>query len=757
MEQFNPVKVLSLELQIPSRSVEAVIKLLAEGNTIPFIARYRKEVTGNLDEVQIRDIQERHAYLMELEERRQKILTSIEEQGKLTEELRKKLLAAQTKAELEDLYLPYKPKRRTKAIIAKERGLEPLALLILEQPQAQDPEAEAQHFIDEEKGVPDTQAALKGARHIVAEVIAENADIRAMLRQAFLESGHLKVEGVPDKIQEPTKFEQYYDFEEPVKEIPSHRFLAIQRGEKEGILRAHISVDAELLQERIATMMQLDEHSPFADQLRLSIKDAYKRLLAPSVETDVRVELKLSSDRTAVDVFAHNLRNLLLAPPLGPKRVIGIDPGLRTGCKCVAVDDTGKFLENITIYIHTPHAERASEKDFLNFLKRHHPFAVAVGNGTAGRETEAFVRRLLAQEGLRDIIVVQVNESGASVYSASDVAREEFPNLDLTVRGAISIARRLQDPLAELVKIDPKAIGVGQYQHDVFQPLLHRKLDEVVESCVNHVGVELNTASASLLSYVAGIGKSLAKKIVVHREKHGAFPSRKSLLKVSGLGPRTFEQAAGFLRIRGGEEPLDASAVHPERYPLVEKMAKDLGVTIPQLVGNAELVNKIKISQYIDDQVGALTLKDIISELKKPGRDPRDSFEPPKFREDVMTMEDLQVGMQLEGIVTNVTNFGAFVDIGVHQDGLVHISQLADRFVKDPNEVVQVGQKLSVRVLDVDIPRKRISLTCKTKDLGQHSSNFSSPKSSSQRKNHRGHEKNTGQFAHNPFANLLKK
>jgi uncharacterized protein len=712
---YDPVPQLSIDLSLPPAAVAAVVKLLAEGSTVPFIARYRKEATGGLDEVQIRAIEERRAYLIEMEDRRQAILKSIEEQGKLTPELRAKILAAGSKAELEDLYLPYKPKRRTRATIARERGLEPLALRILEQPLAGDPAAEAQAFVDPAREVPDVAAALAGARDIVAEVVAENADVRAEVRRRFTEEGELVVEAAVDRDKERTKFEQYYDFREAVKNIPSHRFLAIRRGEREEKLRATIAVDGEGAAAAIEGMLRLDPASPFAGQLRDAVADSYRRLLAPSVENDVRVELKLRSDRDAVDIFADNLRNLLLAAPLGGRTVVGIDPGLRTGCKCVAVDTTGKVLDNTTIYLVKGDAALAAARDeLLRFLKRHRPVAIAIGNGTGGRETEAFVRQLLAAEGLSEMFTVQVNEAGASVYSASDVAREEFPELDVTVRGAISIARRLQDPLAELVKIEPKAIGVGQYQHDVHQPLLARKLGEVVESCVNHVGVELNTASAPLLSYVAGIGKSLAKKIVDHRQQHGAFQSRKDLLKVAGLGPRAFEQAAGFLRIRGGSEPLDASAVHPERYELVARIARDMGVTVQQLVGSSELADRIDIARYVGDGVGEPTLRDIIAELKKPGRDPRDSFEPPRFRDDVHSLEDLAVGMALEGVVTNVTAFGAFVDVGVHQDGLVHISELADRFVKDPSEVVRVGDKIKVRVLEVDLERRRIALSARS-------------------------------------------
>lgn len=715
--EFDPVPQIAAELSLPPSNVAAVVALLAEGSTVPFIARYRKEVSGGMDEVQIRTIEERRSYLLELEERRATVLASIEEQGKLTDELRAKILACTTKAELEDLYLPYKPKRRTRAIIAREKGLQPLADRILEQPETGDPMAEAQAFISQEEGkeVASAEDALKGARDIVAEVVAETAEIRAYVRETFAAEGWLISEAVPEKAIAPTKFEQYYDFREAVKDIPSHRFLAIRRGESEGVLRARIEVDGDAIVGRILAMVNHTPASPFAAQLAEAVSDGYRRLLMPSVENDVRVDLKMRSDRAAVDVFADNFRNLLLQPPLGTRSVIGIDPGLRTGCKCAAVDETGKFLDTITIYLTKGDAalERA-RAEFTAFIAKHRPMGVAVGNGTGGRETEAFVRKALAEAGVSELFVVLVSEAGASVYSASDVAREEFPELDLTIRGAISIARRLQDPLAELVKIEPKAIGVGQYQHDVHQPLLQRKLGEVVESCVNHVGVELNTASAPLLSYVAGIGKSVAKKIVTHREEKGVFRSRMELLEISGLGPKAFQQCAGFLRIRGGEQVLDGSAVHPERYDLVFRIAADLDVSLNDLVGDPQVVERIDISRYIGDGVGEPTLRDIVDELKKPGRDPRDQFEPPAFREDVMSMDDLKPGMALEGVVTNVTAFGAFVDIGVHQDGLVHVSQLADRFVKEPSDVVKVGDKIKVKVLEVDLARKRIALTARS-------------------------------------------
>ena len=714
---FDPVPVLAAELNLPRASVSAVVKLLAESSTVPFIARYRKEATGGLDEVQIRAIEERRTYLVELEARRKSIISEIQSQGKLTPELAKQLASVPTKAELEDLYLPFKPKRRTRATIAKERGLEPLANLIWGQGREGSPSTSAATFVNTEKEVADVAAALAGARDICAERIAEDPEIRKHTREAYVRDGSIRVSKTKDFEDKTTKFDSYSAFEEPIAKIPSHRYLAIRRGETEGVLRAGLDVDQSNVVPFVEKHVKLDSASPWASELSGAIKDGVERLLLHSVQVDVRVELKMQADKGAIDVFAQNLRELLLSAPFGTKTVLGIDPGQRTGCKCAVVDETGKLLEHETIYLVQGDSALERARQSLRAICKKYPIvAVAVGNGTHGRETETFVRDLLKEEGLTanaTPLCVSVSEAGASIYSASDVAREEFPDLDLTVRGAVSIARRLQDPLAELVKVDPKSIGVGQYQHDVFQPFLAKKLDEVVESCVNSVGVEVNLASAPLLSRVAGIGPTLAKKIVAYRNEKGAFTSRSKLLEVPGFGPRTFEQAAGFLRVRGGEHPLDSSAVHPERYALVEKMAADLGVPVVSLIGNRELLERLDPTRYQAGDVGAFTLNDILSELKKPGRDPRATFEPPKFRDDVRTMEDLKTEMILEGVVTNVTAFGAFVDIGVHQDGLVHVSQLSDRFIKDPNEVVKVGDKLSVRVLEVDLVRKRIALSAK--------------------------------------------
>jgi len=756
MALFDPVPFVSKDLNIPARRVSAVAALFAEGGTVPFIARYRKEAHGNLDEVQITDIQEKLAYYNTLEARRQTILKSIEEQDKLTDELRKKILNSTSKTELEDLYLPYKPKRRTRAMIAREKGLEPLAAVIAEQGMAGDPATEAARFINAEKEVDNAEAALAGARDILAEQIAEMAEVRALIREAYFKTGTIKSTALIPETDENSKYKDYFDFAQPIDAIPSHRYLAIRRGETEGILRRTLSIDADPQIERIKTLCGANPASPFFPELEKAILDAYKRLLTISVEVDVSVEMKMKADRSAVEIFAKNLRNLLLAAPYGEKSVIGIDPGLRTGCKCAALDATGKYLDTTTIYLcQGAEKEKQAKIALSTFIEKHQPQALAVGNGTAGRETEAFVKALL-KEMKSDISVVSVSEAGASVYSASPIAREEFPDLDLTIRGAISIARRLQDPLAELVKVDPKSIGVGQYQHDIYQQLLKDKLDEVVVSCVNHVGVELNTASAPLLSRVAGIGDSLAKKIIEHRNEHGAFKSRAELLKVSGLGPRAFEQAAGFLRVRGGEQPLDASAVHPERYNLVGQMAADLGEPLSKLVGNVEIVSKIKIEKYLGNDIGEPTLKDIINELKKPGRDPREKFEEVGFREDVMTLNDLKEGMELNGIVTNVTAFGAFVDIGVHQDGLVHISQLSDRFIKDPADVVQAGDRIAVRVLEIDPKRKRISLSAKKKQTAPR--NARSKTQRRQAKTDKPPRENPPpkpkRFCNNPFADL---
>ncbi len=705
-------------LTLPEASVRAALRLFADKATIPFIARYRKEATRGLDEVQLRRVEAEQRVLLELDGRRSAILAALRKQGQLTDELEERIRACTTKSHLEDLYLPFKPKRRTRAQLARERGLTPLAERILAQPRQGNPQREAQSFVDTQLGVPDARTALAGAGDIAAELIAEHSAVRSMCREAYGKQGIVQSTGIKKAIQQgPTKFEQYYDYREPVAKIPSHRYLAMRRGEQEGVLRVKIGLEQpDTLLRRILTLLGHDRRSPFGNALFDAVQDSYQRLLGPSIENETAADVKARAEAAAIEVFADNLQHLLLAAPLGAKAVLGIDPGYRTGCKCAAVDATGKLLEHATLYPHASSEQsRQAEQLLLRLLRRHRPAAVAIGNGTAGRETLSFVRSALKKQDLSEPVVVSVNESGASVYSASDLARREFPDLDVTIRGAISIARRLQDPLAELVKIDPQAIGVGQYQHDVPEAALRRRLDEVIESSVNHVGVELNTASAELLAHVAGVGSALSRAIVAYREENGPFRARRELTKVPKLGAKAFEQAAGFLRIHGARHPLDASAVHPERYPVVAQMAKDSKVELRDLVGNPSLVEQIDLARYVDEQqgLGLPTLEDIASELKKPGRDPRASFEPPKFRDDVQKLEDLQVGMHLQGVVTNVTAFGAFVDVGVHQDGLVHISELASGFVKNPADVVSVGDSISVRVLSLDLARKRISLSAK--------------------------------------------
>jgi len=702
---------LTEESGLKAFQVENTVALLREGGTVPFIARYRKERTGELDEVAIRGIEERFFYFTELEERKLTVRKSIEEQGKLTPELAARIEATRQKTELEDLYLPFKPKRRTRATIARERGLEPLAeLMAAQELTAGTPEEVALPFIDPEREVPDAAAALEGAGHILAERFAEDADLRALVRRLTGEQGLMTSRVAGDRKESVSKFEMYYDYQEPLKQIPSHRMLAMRRGEKEEVLFLSITAPVEEILAGLKGRV-VRGRSLFAELLHAIVEDAYKRLLAPSIEVELRLEAKQKADEAAIRVFADNLRNLLLAPPAGGKRVLGIDPGLRTGCKLAAVDGTGRFLDHATVYPHTGEGKaEAARRELLRLIDAHDCEMIAVGNGTAGRETEQFVRETLAGTG-KDLPVVMVSEAGASVYSASEIAREEFPELDLTVRGAISIARRLQDPLAELVKVDPKSIGVGQYQHDVNQTLLKKALDAVVESCVNYVGVDLNTASWALLSYVSGLGQSLARAIVRHRDENGPFPDRAALLAVPRFGAKAFEQSAGFLRIRGGSHPMDNSAVHPERYPVVETMAADLSVSLKELVADPSLAMRIDLSRYVTETVGLPTLRDILEELKKPGRDPRREFQTAAFRDDVRELTDLKEGMVLQGVVTNVTAFGAFVDIGVHQDGLVHVSHLADRFVRDPNEAVSVGQVVKVKVLAVDTERKRISLS----------------------------------------------
>jgi uncharacterized protein len=699
-------------LNISLKSLTAVMELLDEGATVPFIARYRKEVTGNLDEVQIRDSQEKLEYFRELEERRETVLESIESQGKLTPELKAKIEAVLEKNELEDLYLPYKPKRRTKASIARDKGLEPLAQFLWAQgPEPLEPYAAT--FVDAEKGVANAAEALEGARHIIAEMVSENAEYRKAVRSTMMAEGVVTSRAIEGAEDPEGKFKMYAEYSEPAAKIPSHRMLAIRRGAKEGVLAFEIELAREKPVSHLLGQV-VRSHGESARHLAMAAEDAYDRLLNPSIQTEVRLELKDRSDEEAIKVFRENLENLLLSPPAGMLGVLAIDPGIRTGCKIAVVDDTGKFLEHAVIYPFEPKNDLAgSVKTLSGLVARHNVRAIAIGNGTASRETVALVQDFLRQAKLASVFSVTVSESGASVYSASDIARQEFPDLDLTVRGAISIARRLQDPLSELVKVDPKSIGVGQYQHDVDQRRLKQSLEATVESCVNRVGVDLNTASWALLRYVAGITERTAQKIVEYRNEHGAFRSRVQLTAVAGFGPKTFEQAAGFLRIRGGENPLDMTAVHPESYAVVEKMAASLGLTVPELIAKPELVEKVKLEGFTTESVGMYTLGDIREELRKPGRDPREKFVAPQWREDVKEIADLKPGMQLEGVVTNVTRFGAFVDIGVHQDGLVHVSELANRFIKEPSEFVKAGQIVKVTVLTVDAKAKRIGLSMK--------------------------------------------
>ena len=698
-------------LNLPMRGLVAVIELLDDGGTVPFIARYRKEATGNLDEVQIRDIEEKLAYFREFAERRAIVLFSIAEQGKLTDELKAKIEATLDKSELEDLYLPYRPKRRTKATMAREKGLEPLAQYLWAQQLAVEPlETLAAGFVNAQLGVATMDEALEGARYIVAEWISEDADLRKRLRQLMFDEGVIISRKTMDAVDEQEKFKMYYEYKEPVKTIPSHRMLAIRRGEGEKVLYFLI----ELEPERTLAILRahiLRQSGDWTKQLGLAIEDAWKRLLNSSIQAEIRLELKERSDKEAIQVFRDNLYNLLLAPPAGPIAVLGIDPGLRTGCKVAVVAETGKLLAHDVIYPHTSKNGIAeASKKIEALLQQHSIRAIAIGNGTASRETDAFVRDFLRDKNIEDIFSVTVSESGASVYSASEIARQEFPDLDLTVRGAISIARRLQDPLSELVKVDPKSIGVGQYQHDVDQRQLQTSLEGVIESCVNRVGVDLNTSSWTLLRYVAGITERTAINIVKYRDEKGRFRSRAQVLEVSGIGPKTFEQAAGFLRIRDGDNPLDTTAVHPESYPVVVQIAQSLRAPVEEIIRNPQLLEKVDCKQL---SVGTFTLNDILEELRKPGRDPRDSFVAPSFHEKVRNISDVQAGMVLEGVVTNVTKFGAFVDIGVHQDGLVHISELSNRFLKDPSEAVKTGQIVKVKVLSADTKTKRIALSIK--------------------------------------------
>jgi len=738
------------ELGFTPKQVQATADLLSEGATVPFIARYRKEVTGSLDEVAITTVRDRLNQLMELDKRREAILKSLEERGQLTDELKEKIVSAETLAVLEDIYLPYRPKRRTRATIAKERGLEPLAQRLFAQ-EDMDPLAEASAFADPEKGVNSLEDALAGARDIIAEWVNEDQTARARMRDFFSSKAVFKSKVIPEKEADGIKYRDYFDWQEAVNTAPSHRILAMRRGENEDFLTLRVFPPEDEALEILDGLFVKGE-GPASQQVRMSVHDSYKRLLSPSMETEIRLETKKRADEEAIRVFVENVRQLLLAPPLGQKNVLAIDPGFRTGCKVVCLDRQGKLLHTETIYPLSEKGAADAGSKILGMCERFLIEAIAVGNGTAGRETEAFIRSL---DLSKNIQVVMVNESGASVYSASEVAREEFPDQDVTVRGAVSIGRRLMDPLAELVKIDPKSIGVGQYQHDVDQGALKSSLDDVVVSCVNRVGVEVNTASKQLLTYVSGLGPQLARGIVEYRNEHGPFRSRQELKQIPRLGPKAFEQAAGFLRIRDGENPLDRSAVHPESYPIVDAMARDLGCSVLDLMQDEKLRKRIDLGQYISDKTGLPTLNDILSELSKPGRDPREQLETFRFAEGIEKIEDVKPGMRLPGIVTNITAFGVFVDIGVHQDGLVHISEVSHRFVKNPAEVVRVHQRVMVTVLGVDLARKRISLSMKDSPP-QPGVVSKREERNKEGKKQEGKQKQKSTFTNNPFASALR-
>ncbi len=700
------------KLSISLKQVQDTVALLDGGATIPFLARYRKEATGGLDEVAIMSIRDHHVQLRELDTRREVILRSLEERELLTDELKKHICVAESMMVLEDLYLPFRPKRRTRAMLARERGLEPLALGIWGQDTQMDVLVEAVTYVNPEKHIESVDDVLAGARDIMAEWVNEDRRVRTALRELFTAHGRFQCTVARGKDAEASKYRDYFNWEEAISTAPSHRVLAMLRGEKDSILNVHVAVPEERTLPLIKRLIVKGTNASSA-QVTIAVQDSYRRLLAPSMENEILQLLKVRADETAIEVFAENVRQLLLTPPLGQKTVLAIDPGYRSGCKVVCLDPQGSLLDTDIIFPHQSHdALFKAQKILLELCSRFEVEAIAVGNGTAGRETEAFLHTLPLPN---NILIVMVNESGASIYSASAVAREEFPDQDITVRGAISIGRRLMDPLAELVKVDPKSIGVGQYQHDVDQTLLKRRLEDVVMSCVNTVGVEVNMASAQLLTAVSGVGPQLAKNIVTYRNEHGPFASRGILKKVPRFGPKAFEQAAGFLRIKDATHPLDASAVHPERYRLIATMAKDKKCLLTELMQNHELRNTVDLHRYCSDDVGLPTLNDIMAELAKPGRDPREQFEPIQFTDGIQAMADLKPGMTLNGVVTNVTAFGAFVDVGVHQDGLVHISQLADHFIKDPNQIVKVQQQVKVTVLDVDIPRKRIALSMKVR------------------------------------------
>ena len=711
MNSKKDIQYISQMCNVLENQVKSVVELLLEGNTVPFISRYRKEITGNLDEEKVNNVNDQFEFINELNDRKDTILKTIEGQGKLSEELRFKIENIYSKTELEDIYLPYKPKRRTKAAIAKEKGLEPLSDLILDIKIKGTVNKLAEGYVDREKGVESVEDALIGAGHIIAEVFSENLELRKKLRNELSSKGVLKVVVTKDFKGSRTKFEQYYDYSEKIRSIPSHRLLAVKRGESEKILNSSIDIDSEKLQKKIQFDFFLYNHFR-KDYLEGVFTDALKRLLLPSIKNDILKEKKKEADEEAIGVFALNIEKLLLGPVAGNLCLIAVDPGFRTGCKVVVLDETGKLLDNETIFPNKPQAKiKPAEKAIEELTKKHKIKAIIIGNGTASRETYSFIKKFIPKQ----IIVTIVSEAGASVYSASKEAREEFPDHDVTVRGAISIGRRIQDPLSELVKIDPKSIGVGQYQHDVSQSLLGKKLDTVVESVVNRVGVEINTASYHLLKYVSGISETLAKNIVAYRDLNGAFKMRKSLTKVSKFGNKAFIQSAGFLRIRNGENILDSTGIHPESYSIVDKISKKFNIKKSELIRNEQLLPKVIPSDFVTAKFGVLTVKDIIEELKKPGRDPREDFELFEFEDGIESIDDLTENMDLKGVVTNVTNFGAFVDIGVHQDGLVHISELSNKFVTNPEKIVSVGDKVKVKIIKIDKELKRIQLSMKAR------------------------------------------
>ncbi|MDE3934011.1 RNA-binding transcriptional accessory protein [Glaesserella parasuis] len=756
-------QIIAAELAVRSEQIFAAMTLLDEGNTIPFIARYRKEVTGGLDDTQLRHFETRLLYLRELNDRRQTILKSIEEQGKLTDELREKIEQTQSKTELEDLYLPYKPKRRTRGQIAIEAGLEPLADSLWNDP-SQVPETVAEAYVDAEKGVADVKSALDGARYILMERFSEDADLLAKLRQYLTANATLEAKVIEGKEEEGEKFRDYFAHSEPLKNVPSHRALAMFRGRNEGILSLNLNADPdaeegsrssyceEIIREHLGVQLRQQPADSWRSQV---IAWTWKIKALLHLETELMGALREKAEEEAIDVFARNLSALLMAAPAGARNTMGLDPGLRTGVKVAVVDNTGKLLDTATIYPHTGQMDVAMVTIY-KLIKQHNVDLIAIGNGTASRETERFAKEVIKEIKENKPQTVVVSEAGASVYSASELAATEFPELDVSLRGAVSIARRLQDPLAELVKIEPKAIGVGQYQHDVNQSQLARKLDAVVEDCVNAVGVDLNTASAPLLARVAGMTKTLAQNIVAYRDENGRFNSRSDLKKVARLGPKAFEQCAGFMRILGGKNPLDASSVHPEAYPVVEKILQTTASTLGELMGNSTKIHSLNAKDFVDEQFGLPTVNDIFKELEKPGRDPRGEFKTAIFMDGVEEISDLKVGMILEGTVTNVTNFGAFVDIGVHQDGLVHISMLSNSFVEDPHQVVKTGDVVKVKVLEVDVARKRIALTMRLDDKPTDKRDTSGEKRKEFGKSDRSQKPERQNFGNNAFADALK-